>query len=110
MTNEPIILCNVILRAWFVRHRHNLERTKTFVFVLANEQAISTNVGFQLQNNYVNSCIRPGALGSRLFVSLNSLNERYYYAKYSEIKAKLSKKVYCIFFLHCNYSQVTKFA
>ena len=50
VTNEPIILCNVILRAWFVHHRHYLERTKTFVFsfvfvfVLAHEQAISTNV------------------------------------------------------------------
>ena len=35
--------CNVILRAWFIRHKHNLERTKTFtlgfvfVFVLAHE-------------------------------------------------------------------------
>ena len=31
--------CNVILRAWFVRHRHYLEQTKTFalVFVLAHE-------------------------------------------------------------------------
>ena len=41
------ILCNVILRAWFVRHRHDLELTKTFVlslvfvFVLAHEQATS---------------------------------------------------------------------
>ena len=46
MTNEPIILCKVILRAWFVRHRHYLESTKTFgfvfVFVLAHEQATST--------------------------------------------------------------------
>ena len=48
MTNEPIIICNVILRAWFVRHRHYLERMKTFVlgfvlvFVLADDQAIST--------------------------------------------------------------------
>ena len=47
VTNKPIILCNVILRAWFVCHRHYLERTKTFVFVLvfvfvlAHEQAIS---------------------------------------------------------------------
>ena len=38
MTNKPIIICNVILRAWFVR----LEQTKAlvFVFVLAHEQAI----------------------------------------------------------------------
>ena len=47
--NVPINLCNVILRAWFVRHRYYLERTKTFVlgfvfmFVLAHEQAISKN-------------------------------------------------------------------
>ena len=46
MTNEPLNLCNAILRAWFVHHRHYLERTKTFVlgfvfvFVLAHEQAI----------------------------------------------------------------------
>ena len=42
MTNEPIIICNAILRAWFVRHRNYLERTKTFVlgfvFVLAYRQ------------------------------------------------------------------------
>ena len=49
MTNEPIIICNVILRAWFVPHRHYLEQTKTFVlgfvfvFVLAHEQAIIKN-------------------------------------------------------------------
>ena len=48
-TNEPINLCNVILRAWFVCHRHYLERTKTFVlgfvfvFVLAHEQAVGRN-------------------------------------------------------------------
>ena len=47
VTNEPIILCYVILRAWFVRNRHYLERTKTFVpgsifvFVLTHEQVIS---------------------------------------------------------------------
>ena len=45
MTNKPINICDAILRAWFVRHRHYLERTKTFgfcfVFVLAHEQAIS---------------------------------------------------------------------
>ena len=47
MTNEPIVICNVIIRAWFVRHRHYLQRMKTFVlgfvfvFVLANEQAIT---------------------------------------------------------------------
>ena len=52
MTNEPI--CNVIIRAWFVRHCHFLERAKTFVlglvFVLAHEQAIrmgtNWNIGF----------------------------------------------------------------
>ena len=47
MTNEPIILCNVILRAWFVSHRYYLEQTKTFVpgfvfgLVLAHEKAIT---------------------------------------------------------------------
>ena len=45
VTNEPIILCNVILRAWFIRHRHYLGRTKTFVlgfvFVLAHDQPIN---------------------------------------------------------------------
>ena len=47
VTNEPIILCNVILRAWFVCHRHYLERTKTFVYVLvmAHEQAIRILIG-----------------------------------------------------------------
>ena len=54
VTNEPIILCNVILRAWFVRHRHYLERTKTFVlgfvfvFGLAHEQAISLQCRCQM--------------------------------------------------------------
>ena len=44
--NKLRILCNVILRAWFVHHRHYLEQTKTFVlgfvfvFFLAHEQAI----------------------------------------------------------------------
>ena len=48
VTKEPIILCNVTLRAWLVRHRHYPEQTKTFVpsfvfvFVLAHEQAIAT--------------------------------------------------------------------
>ena len=47
MTNEPILLCSIVLRAWFVRHRLNPERTKTFVFkfvfvsVLAHEQPIN---------------------------------------------------------------------
>ena len=47
LMNEPIkyVLCYVILRAWFVRHRHYLERTKTFVFgfvfVFAHKQVIS---------------------------------------------------------------------
>ena len=47
--NELIIMCNIILRAWFIRHRHYLEQTKTFVFsfvfvfVLAHEQAISSD-------------------------------------------------------------------
>ena len=49
VTNELIILFYVLLRAWFVRQRHYLERTKTFIlgfvffFVLAHEQAISTS-------------------------------------------------------------------
>jgi len=48
VTNKPTILCNIILRTWFVCHRHYLEGTKTFllgfifVFVLAHEQAINT--------------------------------------------------------------------
>ena len=47
VTNEPIIICKVVLRAWFNRHMYYLERMKTFVlgfifvFVLAHEQAIS---------------------------------------------------------------------
>ena len=45
MTNEPILQCIIVLRAWFVRHRLNPERTKTFifgfVFVLAHEQPIN---------------------------------------------------------------------
>ena len=32
VTNKPTILCNVILRAWFVRHRHYLGPTKDFCF------------------------------------------------------------------------------
>ena len=41
------IICNVILRACFIHHRHYLEQTKVFVlgfvfvFVLAHEQAIT---------------------------------------------------------------------
>ena len=47
MTNEPILQCIIILRAWFVRHSLYPERTKkfvfgfVFVFVLAHEQPIS---------------------------------------------------------------------
>ena len=47
MTNEPILQCIIVLRAWFVRHRLYPERTKTFVFgfvfvfVLAHEQPIN---------------------------------------------------------------------
>ena len=45
MTNEPILLCSIVLRAWFVRHRLNPERMKTFVFgfvsVLAHEPPIN---------------------------------------------------------------------
>ena len=48
MTNEPILQCIIVLRAWFVRHSLYPERTKkfvfgfVFVFVLAHEQPIST--------------------------------------------------------------------
>ena len=47
MTNEPILQCIIVLRAWFVRHSLYPERTKkfvfgfVFVFVLVNEQPIS---------------------------------------------------------------------
>ena len=47
MTNEPILQCIIVLRAWFVRHRLSPEQTKTFVFgfvfvfVLAHEQPIT---------------------------------------------------------------------
>ena len=50
MTNKPILQCIIVLRACFVCHRLYPERTKTFafwfvfVFVLAQEQPISTNV------------------------------------------------------------------
>ena len=46
MTNEPILQCIIVLRAWFVRHSLYPERTKkfvfgfVFVFVLVNEQPI----------------------------------------------------------------------
>ena len=44
MTNEPILRCIIVLRAWFVRHRLYPERTKTFVFgfvfVLAHKKPI----------------------------------------------------------------------
>ena len=49
MTNEPILQYIIVLRAWFVRHRPNPQRTKTFVcgfvfvFVLAHEQPIRLN-------------------------------------------------------------------
>ena len=39
--NKPIILCNVILRAWFVRHRHYLERTKLLVLVSSSSWHIN---------------------------------------------------------------------
>merc|ERR1712079_180786 len=48
MTNEPILQCIIVLRAWFVRHSLYPERTKkfvfgfVFVFVLVNEQPIKT--------------------------------------------------------------------
>ena len=47
MTNEPVLKCIIVLRAWFVRHRLYPERTKffvfglVFVFVLAHEQPIT---------------------------------------------------------------------
>ena len=47
MTNEPILQCIIVLRAWFVRHSLYPERTKkfvfgfVFVFVLAHEQPIN---------------------------------------------------------------------
>ena len=46
VTNEQILQCIIVLKAWFVRHRLYPERTKTFVlgfvfvFVLAHEQPI----------------------------------------------------------------------
>ena len=48
MTNEPILQCIIVLRAWFVRHRLYPERTKTFVFrfvfvfVLVHEQPMNS--------------------------------------------------------------------
>ena len=48
MTNEPILQCIMVLRAWFVCHSLYLELTKkiafgfVFVFVLAHEQPTST--------------------------------------------------------------------
>ena len=48
VTNEQILQCIIVLKAWFVRHRLYPERTKTFVlgfvfvFVLAHEQPIGT--------------------------------------------------------------------
>ena len=48
VTNEQILQCIIVLKAWFVRHRLYPERTKifffvfVFVFVLAHEQPIST--------------------------------------------------------------------
>ena len=45
VTNEQILQCIIVLRAWFVRHRLYPEQTKTFVFgfifVLAHEQPIT---------------------------------------------------------------------
>ena len=45
MSQYLYVIKGVILRAWFVCHRHYLDRSKTFVlgsvFVLAHEQAIS---------------------------------------------------------------------
>ena len=47
VTNEQILQCIIVIKAWFVRHRLYPERTKTFVlgfvfvFVLAHEQPIS---------------------------------------------------------------------
>ena len=52
LTDEPMIVCKIILRAWFIRHRHYLEQKKTFelgfvfVFVLAREQAMETATSF----------------------------------------------------------------
>ena len=51
----PYKLVDVILRAWFVRHRHYLERTKTFVlgfvfvFVWAHEPAKSSVASYLFQ-------------------------------------------------------------
>ena len=49
MTNEPILQCIIVLRAWSFRHRLYPEQTKTFVFglvfifVLAREPAYYYN-------------------------------------------------------------------
>ena len=56
-TNEPIIQCNVILRAWFNRHLHYLVWKKTFVlgfvfvFVLAHALDIRKSVAQTMTQN-----------------------------------------------------------
>ena len=59
MTNEPILQCIIVLRAWFVCHRLYPERTKTFifgfvfVFVLAHEQPISMCEATTWKHHYI---------------------------------------------------------
>ena len=61
MTNEPILQCIIVLRAWFVRHSLYLERTKkfvfrfVFVFVLAHEQPITIYIYFTYSSGNVSS-------------------------------------------------------
>ena len=43
VTNELIILCNVILRAWLVRHRHYLKQMKTLFSVLFSSSSWHMN-------------------------------------------------------------------
>ena len=56
--NEPMILCNVILRAWFVRHRHYLETNETF----------RSRFRFRLRLTIIRGHLRVGLQNSELVV------------------------------------------
>ena len=74
MTNEPILQCIIVLRAWFVRHSLYPERTKkfvfgfVFVFVLAHEQPISAflpRLFFVKQSCFCFSTFSKGSSGRK---------------------------------------------
>ena len=72
MTNEPIIICNVILRAWSVCHRHYLERMKTFLFGFVFVRlSHKTNGTFCFRHGTCHINCKVCKIGEFLFITLD---------------------------------------